>query len=139
MEADKEHVETIFDNEFACLFYHPHKKIVDHSYHKATAGTEFWELLNAGIETIHARQATKWLSDNRNSMVLSPEDSQWAMNDWFSRAVQAGWKYWAIVVPENVMTKFNLMEFIDSYVDKGLKVMLFTTPEAALEWFGRFD
>ncbi len=137
MDTDK--VETILDNEFATLLYHPEKRIVHHSYHQQTAGAEFRKLLSAGIEVMQANQATKWLSDNRNSMVLAPEDSQWAMNDWFPRAVQAGWKYWAIVVPESAMTKFNLMEFIDSYVDKGLKVMLFTTPEAALEWFDRFE
>jgi hypothetical protein len=139
MDTNKEQIETILDNEFACLPYHPQKKIVHHSYHQATSGTEFRELLNTGIETMRTRQATKWLSDNRNSMVLSPEDSHWAMSNWFPRAVQAGWKYWAIVVPENAMTKFNMMEFIDSYVDSGLKVVLFTTPEAALEWFDRFD
>ena len=54
------------------------------------------------------------------------------------KAVQAGWKYWALVVPEDAMAKFNLMAFIDSYFEKGLRIMVFVTPDDALKWLVKF-
>ena len=85
MEIGKEQVQIIVDNEYGTLRYHSDKRIIHHSWHKSTYGAEFRAILNAGIETMRANQATKWLSDNRNSMMLPAEDTEWAQNDWFPR------------------------------------------------------
>ena len=50
------------------------------------------------------------------------------------RAVKAGWKYWALVVPEDFMAKVNMKEFVDSYLDQGLKIAVFTDPVEAQKW-----
>jgi hypothetical protein len=56
------------------------------------------------------------------------------MKDWFPRVLQAGWKFWALVVPEDIMARMNLKQFVDSYFEQGLHIMVFTDPKEAMEW-----
>ena len=48
--------------------------------------------------------------------------------------MKSGWKFWALVVPESVMARMNLKEFVDLYFQKGLRIMVFTKPDEAMEW-----
>jgi hypothetical protein len=91
-------------------------------------------VLNLGVVAMAKYGAAKWLSDDRNNSVLSPEDTEWSMNNWFPRAIQAGWKYWALVVPQDILAQMNLKEFVDSYFDQGLRIMVFSNSDEAMKW-----
>jgi hypothetical protein len=56
------------------------------------------------------------------------------MQDWFPRVLQSGWKFWALVVPEDVKARMNLTQFVQSYYEQGLRIMVFTEPVEATEW-----
>ena len=125
---------TIIENEYATLVYHPDTKIVHHTFLKPIAGDEFRAVLNAGIKILKENQAHKWLSDNRANSVLPDEDANWAKTDWFPRAARYGWKYWAMVVPQETAGRINVKQFVDAYIERGLRVMVFSKPEKAMEW-----
>ena len=61
------------------------------------------------------------------------------MNTWFPQAVKAGWKYWALVVPKDMMARMNLKEFVDSYYKQGLRIAVFSEPEEAMKWLINCD
>lgn len=125
---------TVISNDYATLVYYTDKKIVHHTFHKPIAGEEFRRVLNTGADLLQQHGADKWLSDDRGIGPLSPEDTEWSKTNWFPRSVQAGWKYWALVVPENIYAQLNLKEFTDSYSQQGLRIMVFVDPEAAMKW-----
>jgi hypothetical protein len=125
---------TALSNEHATLVYHEDSRIVHHTFHEVIAGENFRTVLNNGVELLRKHGAKKWLSDDRMIGALNEEDTQWSMNDWFPRAKAAGWKFWALVVPADIMARMNLKEFVDSYYEQGLRIMVFTDPEAAMEW-----
>jgi len=125
---------TIIQNEYATLIYHPDTKIVHHTFHQPISGDKFRQVLNTGIDLLQQHQASKWLSDDRNNLALPEDDTQWSKTDWFPRAVKAGWKYWALVVPEDFMGRVNMKEFVDSYLDQGLTIKVFTHPDDAIQW-----
>jgi hypothetical protein len=114
--------------------YHPEEKIVHHTFHQTIGGQEFRQILTTGIELMKKHEATKWLSDDRENSVLSPEDSEWAMKEWFPNAKNAGWKFWALVVPTDILARMNLKQFVDDYHQQGLRIMVFTDPDQAMEW-----
>ncbi len=130
---------TVLKNEFATLTYHPDARIVHHTFHQPISGAEFRSVLNTGAETLQKYGAAKWLSDDRKNMALPEDDTQWSMTDWFPRAVRAGWKYWALVVPPDFLARLNLAEFVESYFEQGLRIMVFTEPDEALEWLRNVD
>jgi hypothetical protein len=125
---------TIVTNEFATLLYHPQHKIVHHTFHQPVWGASFRDVLTRGVELLERRGATKWLSDDRANGALRPDDGKWAMEVWSRRAIAAGWKYWAIVMPDAGLGKANMRRFIREYADQGVTVQIFGSPEEALTW-----
>ncbi|HEU4390974.1 MAG TPA: hypothetical protein VFV34_24425 [Blastocatellia bacterium] len=124
----------VLDTEAASLWYHADKQIIHHQFHKFTYGKEFQELLLTGMELMKKNNAHKWLSDDRDMPVLRPEDMEWAQNTWFPQTVNAGWKYWAIVQPENVIGQLNLDRLVKWYLAAGITARYFHDPDEAMQW-----
>ena len=125
---------SILINESFSLLFHGQYKIVHHVTHMPISGAPFREMLTRGAELLEERRATKWLSDNRLSGALHPEDGTWAMEVWSKRAIAAGWKYWAIVMPNATLGRANIRRFIREYADHGVQSAIFDNPEDALVW-----
>ncbi len=125
---------TISDTDYATLWYHSDAKIVHHQFHKFIHGAEFRQVLEKGLEIFKENGAHKWLSDDRNNSTLTAEDTTWAQADWFGRVFAAGWKYWAIVMPDKIVGKMNMKRFIEDYSEKGLTIDIFSDPDEALAW-----
>lgn len=127
-------VNQILDNEFATLWYNTEKKIVHHQIKKWIAGDNLKALFNKGYDLVKSDKAQKWLSDDRNNSVLSPEDEKWAREDWFVRMINAGWKYWAVVLPAKTVGQMNMKRFSDDYSKAGITAKLFSDPDEAMKW-----
>ncbi len=130
---------TIIDDRFASLVYHEDTQIVHHCFHKALDSDHLKIILNRGVDLLKQHKAKKWLSDNREIDPHSEEDGKWVNNDWLPRAVAAGWKYWALVVPDDVKGRINMAEFVDSFYNIGIRIMVFTNPNEAMMWLENVD
>lgn len=130
---------NIIDNEYARLSFDPDKKIVHHCFHPNLDGENLRAVLNGGIELMKTHQAYKWLSDNRELKPHSEEDGRWVNEDWLPRVIAAGWKYWALVVPDDVKGRINMVEFVESFYEKGIRIMVFTDFDAAWDWLENID
>jgi hypothetical protein len=125
---------TILDTEYATLWYYPEPKIVHHMFRKFIYGQEFRQVLEKGLEIFLQHGAQKWLSDDRNNSALPTADSEWGINEWSPKVVSAGWKYWAIVMPDKVVGQMNMQRFIEIYAKQGVAVQIFDDPDEALKW-----
>ena len=132
-------VISILDNQYARLVYYTQDKIVHHTFHKPLDSTHFRLVLNAGVDLLGKYGATKWLSDNRAIDPHSDEDNAWANTEWVPRAIAAGWKYWALVVPHDIKARMNLSGVVNSFFEKGIRVMVFIDPDEAMTWLQQID
>lgn len=132
--------QVIASNNAYDLFFHEEDKIIHHIFKEDLDGLSFREVLNKGHNILKQNGATKWLSDNRRQMsVLSDEDNAWANDVWFPKTQAAGWKYWAIVVPDSMANRADLVRYIDSFYNSGIKVQVFTQDDEAYKWLLQFD
>lgn len=131
--------ETIIDNEFAILTYHRDEKIVHHQFHRALDSENLRLVLNTGIDLLRDHNAIKWLSDNHSIGAHKEEDGKWINDDWLPRVIASGWKYWALVVPDDVKARMNMIEFVDAFYNQGVRVMVFTNVEQAKTWLENVD
>jgi hypothetical protein len=129
--------ETILSTPNGSLFYYPEDKIVHHVINSPIGGEEFRHLLNTGVGLLRANGASKWLSDDRSNSVLSPEDSDWGMQVWVKNAIDAGWKYWGLVVPEGMSGRASMKGVIDDFYERGVRIQLSSNPEELLAWLKR--
>ena len=125
---------TFLDSKDASIVYHADKKIVHHTFRQPVAGQAFHFVLETGVECLKQNGATKWLSDDRLNSELSAEDTKWATHDWFKLAQDAGWKTWALIVPHDIFARLNLIEHVNYYSSRGIRVMVFTEPDEAIKW-----
>ena len=126
--------ETILENEHFSLWYYPEEKIIHHKLHKFIYGEAFKSCLNRGTEALQEIKATKWLSDDRLNAALSEEDSVWGRDDWLPRTVKAGWKFWALVMPEKATGQMMMRRLIKDMAEQGLTIEVFDDVDEALAW-----
>ncbi|MCA9904111.1 MAG: hypothetical protein KC547_09655 [Anaerolineae bacterium] len=126
--------DTILETDYATLWYYPDNKIVHHQFHKFIHGDRFREVLSKGLEIVETDGAQKWLSDDRNNSTLTAADSAWAVDVWTPRVMAAGWKYWAIVLPDKVVGKMNMQRYIEMNAELGVTIDIFDDADEALQW-----
>lgn len=98
---------------------------------------EFAELLEAEITALKKHQGSRLLADCRRQKVLNPADQERANQGWLPRALAAGLKRFAVVVPSSVLAEVNLKSSLDGVPSTVLEVAYFATPEQARDWLGR--
>ena len=125
---------VLTDTDYITVVYYTDRKIVHHTIHQPISGKPLREALNLGTATMAKYGACKWLSDDRLNGPLTPEDAEWGRVDWNARTIEAGWKYWANVVPYEVHAAGTLTPAIHHLYTLGLQMMVFTNLEEATEW-----
>ncbi len=61
--------------------------------------------MNKILELVKVKNATKTVADLRKMRMTSQEDQDWIIKDWTPRAIAAGIKYAASLVPESQVAK----------------------------------
>jgi hypothetical protein len=133
-DAAKAQAQVLIDDDAVSLWYHPKTKIVHHELKVFVHGERFRNVLEKGLEAFIQNHACKWLSDDRGNGPLKPADAEWALNDWAPRVMAAGWKYWAVVLPEKVLGQMNMKRWITTYAEQGVTAEAFTDPREAMRW-----
>jgi hypothetical protein len=126
--------ETVLDNEFVTIWCYPKEGILHHQFHRYVFGEPFRELLMKGVEAFERYGCTKWLSDDRHFGAILPDDKAWGDTVWRPRILSAGWKYWAMVLPDKTTGKMNIKKLVDEYNGLGIATEVHETAEEALKW-----
>ena len=98
----------ITGNEFISIEYLPQEHIIYHVIHKPVSGQPLRDALTIGADFLQENNVTKWLSDDRKNGELTKEDLEWGYHNWNQRMIDAGWKYWANVIPEDLYAADSL-------------------------------
>ena len=131
---DTNDIITIIDEAHMALFFHPEHRIVHHEIRTQLPEGEFQKLLSAGVELMIKHKAEKWLSDDHKQHHITPEDNDWGDRFWAPRAIEAGFKFWAVVPPAKGLGKIQLRRFVEENAARGVTAETFSTYESALEW-----
>ena len=127
---------TILDDDYGTLWCHVAEGIVHHRIKRwqEKPGEELQRLLQAGLEQFRLHHCTGWLSDDRHFGKMRPDTEAWAQTVWRPQMIKAGWKRWAIVLPERTISQLSLQRFADDYRRIGIDVSLFVHADDAFEW-----
>ena len=126
--------DIVWKTDEATVLYRGDTKIVHHEFHCAARGELFRNVLLAGLEAMKKGGGAKWLSDDRKNASLLPDDESWARTVWFPGVAAAGWKFWAIVLPERIAAKWNMQRHVTHFASMGIVAKTFGDPDEALAW-----
>ena len=131
--------QVLIDNPYVTLWYHPETKIVHHQMHKFIIESVFRDFHEAGTLALKQHGAQKWLSDDRKNPVLAQSLHEWARDHWFPKTRDAGWKYWAIVAPEEELGQWTMDRAVEDYRAQGIIARYFREPDEAMQWLRGVD
>lgn len=83
-----------------------------------------------------------WLADTRKHVIQPDQDTKWVTDEWNSRALKAGIRHIAFVVPENVFGEASVKRYAENTEkkDKGaMVVQMFESIDSAKRWFKELD
>jgi hypothetical protein len=95
---------------------------------------EFAAMLESGVQALTDHHGSRWLADCRRQKVLRLTDQDWADREWLPRALAAGLKKFAVVLPDSGLAGMNLKDRLAGVADSKLGVGYFETVEQAREW-----
>jgi hypothetical protein len=124
----------IVDNEFATSWCYPSKKLIHHQFHKFCCGDNFRNIMIRDAEAFEEHKCTKWLSDDRKVGLIPPDDVDWGRIHWTPRVIKAGWKYFAMVLPEKVIGQMVHTAIVNEFAELGVEAQIFGTPEEGMAW-----
>jgi len=99
--------------------------------------TEFAALLEAEIVALRKHKGSLMLADCRRQKGLRATDQARANEVWLPRALAAGLKRLAVVLPSSGLAAANLKERLARASATELEVAYFATPEEARVWLSR--
>ncbi len=126
--------EEVFNSNGAVIWFYPEEKVIHHQWKGSINGSILQETLNTSAELFELHQCKKYLSDDRLNDTIPEDQIHWAMSEWNPRVLAAGWKYWAIVMPDLNSAKVRMQHLIKFYQKVGLTTQLFKDPNKALAW-----
>jgi hypothetical protein len=96
--------------------------------------TEFSAMLDAGVKALKENHGFRWLADCRLQRVLKAEDQKQGNLAWLPRALTAGLKRFAVVLPESGLAKANIQDHLGTAAAARLEMAYFRTLDEARRW-----
>jgi len=90
--------------------------------------------LEKALELYQVKGKGKWLADTTQIMPFGKEAERWVNEDWFPRAIQAGVKKMALLIPKSSLGKMSLESLMGKEPGTDLTTAYFDNQEAAKKW-----
>ena len=99
--------------------------------------SEFKQLLDAEIRALEEHGGSRVLADCRQQKVINRADQDRANKEWIPRALAAGLKRFAVVLPKSGLAEMNIRDALGKVPDTALQVAYFATVEEGKAWLTR--
>lgn len=90
--------------------------------------------LEKALELYQAKGKGKWLADTTQILPFGKEAERWMNEDWFPRAIAAGVKKMALLIPKSSLGKMSLESLMGKVPGTDLTTAYFDNQEAAKKW-----
>ena len=97
-------------------------------------GAAFRKILDEIINTIAQYHVSTVIADAREMKIIAEEDRQWIIDDWYPRALAAGFRCQALVVTRDSYNEQAIKLIVMKYNNEDVKTRYFIVPEDAEEW-----
>ncbi|WP_338761636.1 hypothetical protein WAF17_15890 [Bernardetia sp. ABR2-2B] len=134
-------MQYFYDNSYCQVYYIPEKGYIHTDWKGFCPSKIFREASNSIITAIEETGTGRVLFDAVNTKSAAPEDQKWLFEDWMPRAIAAGYKRYAYILPNDVFGKFTSssvlqkMEVVNPHVEGATS----NDTETALEWLLKED
>ena len=131
----------LLQEKFGTLEYDATVPCIIASFNGFMSSEQFRSFLNKGLDALIEKKKNHdkilWLADTSKHVVQPDSDTKWVADDWNPRALKAGIRHVAFVLPENVFGNASVKKYADNN-DKNeqrMVVQMFGDINTAKQWF----
>jgi hypothetical protein len=95
---------------------------------------EFLAMLEAGVRALTENGGSRWLADCRLQRVMKAADQEAGSKRWLPRALAAGMRRFAVVLPDSGLAKANIQENLRAAAAARMEMAYFATVDEAGRW-----
>lgn len=135
-------MRVLFEHPLINVWFHERRRSVHHRINRPILAEELPVIqaaFNSGTDIFRKYRATKWLSDDRYQLVMPAEVQAWCQTVWFPATRNAGWKYWAIVMPESAVARLFVARLLPEMATQGIDARTFPDVPGAFAWLDKVD
>ncbi|MEO8085835.1 MAG: hypothetical protein ABI763_03390 [Bacteroidota bacterium] len=127
--------ELLFSHYACDVYFNPELKAIESSWKGPSAeGEELHTILDSLVEGLKIKSSSIIIADARKMQLIIPKDIEWISENWYPRALNAGWRYEALVVTDYTFNSVAVRKIVRTYDEKKLKTAYFKTLPGAYEW-----
>jgi hypothetical protein len=97
-------------------------------------GERLREIFNELINALKLRHASIIIADAREMLIITQQDQQWTIDDWYPRAIQAGFRYQGLILSKNTFNELTVKKISNKYDRAIITTQYFQSPSDALDW-----
>ncbi len=128
----------VFRNGDCKIYYYSDLAIVHLDWTDKMAKPKgFREACEFALQLMIEKKVYKMIADNSKVPIVMHENRKWLTEDWFPRAIAAGFRYSAVVVPDNEFVKFTIKEIDQDLHNTPFTIQYFTNVEDAKAWLAK--
>ena len=90
--------------------------------------------LNAGLELFKTKRTNRWIADVRRLGPIRQVDQQWVSEDWHPRAIAAGVRYMATIIPKSSIARLSIKQLHGKLGNAEFIINNFDDLELARDW-----
>ncbi len=98
------------------------------------SGPQFREILDAIIGLLEIKKCPSVIADAREMKIIIYEDQQWIVNNWYPRALKAGFRHQALVVAKSTYSELSIKKIVENYDHVEVATGYFESMDEAWAW-----
>lgn len=127
--------ELLFSHQACDVLYNPQLKAVETRWKGPSAeGSALYRILDSVIDAMQLKNTGVVIADARQMNAINHQDTAWITNDWYPRALAAGFRYEALIVTDYTFNAVTVRKIVRTYDEKKLKTAYFKTLPGAYDW-----
>jgi hypothetical protein len=127
--------ETLYTSDECDIFYLPELHAIMSVWKGIyVEGEKLREIFNELINGLEKKKTSIIVADAREMKIISYEDQQWTIDNWYPRAVNAGFRNQGLILTHDTFNEVAVKKISRNYDDAVVTTHYFETPSEALEW-----
>jgi hypothetical protein len=124
-----------FESDPCIIYFNPKLNCV-HTVWKGdySGGQGFHTILNEIVALLEKKKIGLIVADARKMKLISTADQKWIVDDWYPRALKAGFYCQALIVSEATLNEMTIKQIVDVYDENQVRTKYFKSYDDAEAW-----
>lgn len=127
--------ELLFGSPECDIHFNPELNVIQTRWKGIyVEGDRLRTIFNEIILALEKKKVSTIVADAREMHIISYKDQQWTINDWYPRAVKAGFRHQALILNTDSFNEITVKQIAQQYDEATVTTQYFSSPEDALTW-----